>query len=469
MNILHAAFECYPYAKVGGMADVVGALPKYQNELGANASVVMPRYGRDWSAHGDWEEVFYGSFYLDWEYINYKVFKGGKDFTVYTIDIPGKFDRYDLYSFGDDVQRSVVFQRAILHWLLYDALRPEVDVIHCHDHHTGLLPFMIGNCFEFTPIRHIPTVFTIHNGAYQGAFSWSLQSLLPQFAPEAGGLIEWSNAINPVAAAIKCAWKFTAVSNGYLNELYNSAQGLEALIRAEWHKAVGIINGIDADVWDPASDPLLPVHLKRSLDVFKRKNKADICETLGLNPELPLYVFIGRLAYEKGADMLPSIIGDFAANHGDIQAVLLGTGESHIENQLRHLEHFHPDRIKAIITYNEELAHRLYAGCDFLLMPSRVEPCGLNQMYVMRYGGIPIVRNVGGLHDTVEPLSEEGGNGFVFQHLNIYELRDVLNASRALYADKEMLSEVRKRNAAKDFSWQNSARKYLDTYSSLTK
>ncbi|RLD19600.1 MAG: glycogen synthase, partial [Bacteroidetes bacterium] len=179
------------------------------------------------------------------------------------------------------------------------------------------------------------------------------------------------------------------------------------------------------------------------------------------------YVFIGRLAYEKGADMLPSIVGDFAEHFDDIQCIILGSGDGKIEQQLRHLEHFHPNRIRTIIAYNEELAHRLYAACDFLLMPSRVEPCGLNQMYCMRYGGIPIVRSTGGLRDTVEPLHEHGGNGYVFDNLHVHEVRSVLIASRNLFRRPELMSEVRKRNAAIDFSWQHSAQQYLNTYSTL--
>ena len=467
LNVLHASYECYPFAKIGGMADVVGALPKYLNEIGASCSVVMPRFGIDWDKFGESKHVFHGSFQMDWEHVQYDVLLLEKDFPVYTIAIPGKFDRPGIYSYHDDVQRSIAFQRAVLHWLLYDALAPRFDVIHCHDHHTGLIPFMLANCIEFESLKGTPTVFTIHNGAYQGAFSWDLYKLLPGFYSQRGGLLEWGNAINPLAAAVKCSWHFNTVSQGYLNELFDSSQGLEGLIRSEAHKASGILNGIDADVWDPRSDPLLDVHMKRSIDTFKRKNKEAFCEEVGLDPKKPLYLFIGRLAYEKGADMLPSIVGDFVAHFDDVQWAILGSGEERIEHQLRYLEHVYQDRIKAFIMYNEKLAHRLYASADFLLMPSRVEPCGLNQMYSMRYGGIPIVRNTGGLHDTVAPIHAEGGNGYVFQHLDVNEIRGILTASRRLFSHKEVVTEIRKRNAAIDFSWQNSARQYLSTYESL--
>ena len=255
MNILHVSYECYPFAKVGGMADVVGALPKYQNELGSTASVAMPRFARDWERFGDWEEVFHGSFYLDWEFIGYRVLKGGSEFDVYAFDIPGKFDRPQIYSYQDDVQRSMAFQRAVLHWLLYDPLAPKYDVLHCHDHHSGLIPFMMAHCYEFAPLSGTASMFTIHNGAYQGQFSWDLIKLFPEFPEIKGGLIEWGRIINPLAAAIKCSWHFNTVSQGYLDELFNYAQGLEFLIRSESSKASGIINGIDADVWDPKTDP----------------------------------------------------------------------------------------------------------------------------------------------------------------------------------------------------------------------
>lgn len=468
MQVLHVSYECYPFAKVGGMADVVGALPKYLNEIGANAAVVIPRYARDWSAFGEPERIFEATFLLDWEEIHYRVelYADALDFPVYTVDIPGKFDRHGIYSFRDDPQRSIAFQRAVLYWLLSEKdLQP--DIIHCHDHHTGLIPFFIGHSPEFAAISHIATFFTIHNGAYQGAFSWDLLKALPGFYAYDSGLIDWAGAINPMAAAIRCAWHFNTVSEGYLHELQHNSNGLEWLINSEMAKASGIVNGIDAEVWDPESDPLLKVHLKRSVEVFKRKSKGDLCENIDLDPEKATYLFIGRLAYEKGADMLPAIVGDFLAHFDDVQFILLGTGEPKIEHDLRYLENFYPDRIRCFITYSEELAHRLYAAADFLLMPSRVEPCGLNQMYSMRYGGIPIVRRTGGLMDTVEPLSEQGGNGYLFDNLNVNEVRSMLAASRNLYKHPELLAEVRRRNMSRDFSWQHSAKAYLKKYESL--
>lgn len=468
MHILHVSYECYPFAKVGGMADVVGALPKYLIAIGAEASVVMPHYGRDWSIYGEDEVIFEGRLHMDWEEIHYSIVRRSDvaPFPLYTVAIPGKFDRPQIYSYGDDPQRSIAFQRSVLHWLLHgDHLKP--DIIHCHDHHTGLIPFMVSHTLEFEALSATPTFFTIHNAAYQGQFSWDLVKLLPRFYADKSGLLDWNHTINPLASAIKCCWHYNTVSEGYLHELFAHAHGLEGLLRSEAGKASGILNGIDAAVWNPRADPLIPVHLKRSVDVFKRKNKEDLCGKVQFDPVRPLYLFIGRLVYEKGADMLPTIVGDFLAHFDDVQFILLGTGDHKIESDLQHLQQFYPDRIKVFITYSEELAHRLYAGADFLLMPSRVEPCGLNQMYCMQYGGIPIVRRTGGLSDTVEQLTEDGGNGYVFDHLNINDVRAMLAASRNMYKHPDILSEIRKRNVAKDFSWEHSANAYLLRYTSL--
>ncbi len=468
MRILHAAFECYPYAKVGGMADVVGALPKYLNKLGADASVVMPRYDRNWAAL-KLQPVFQGSFNLDWEYVPFTVEKSTAEdlpFTIYTINIPGKFDRYGIYGFWDDVGRSVAFQRAVLTWVRDSGL--QVDIMHCHDHHTGLIPFFLRFCQEFAPLSAIPTVFTIHNGAYQGAFSWDLARLLPAYPASARGMLEWGGAINALASAIKCSWKYTTVSEGYLLELMRDGHGLGWLYSSEWGKSTGILNGIDTDIWDPKADPFIEVHLRgKSIDAFKKKNKEAYCNAAGIAPDNPLYVFIGRFAYEKGADVLPSIAGEFLYRFSDVSFVFLGSGDPQTEGHLSALEHYYNDRVRAHIMYSEKLAHQLYAACDFLLMPSRVEPCGLNQMYTMRYGGIPIVHGVGGLRDTVAPLTEDSGNGYVFDDLASHATLPVLGASRNMYDHKDLLTQIRKRNIALDFSWQQSGKRYLEAYNSV--
>ncbi len=468
MHILHTSFECYPYAKVGGMGDVVGALPKYLLKLGVEASVVLPRYRKDWRML-QLEPVFEGAFHLDWEYIRFTVEKGTAEdlpFPVYAIDIPGKFDRPDIYGYEDEIGRSVSFQRALLTWLRDGDV--SADIVHCHDHHTGLIPFMMRHCMEFSALSSIPTVFTVHNGAYQGAFSWELSRLLPAFPPGSGGLLEWGGAINALASAIKCCWKFTTVSEGYLHELMQNGHGLSSLYASEWSKAIGILNGIDDEIWDPESDPMLDFHMKRkNINSFKKKNKEAYCTAVDVDPALPLYVFIGRFAYEKGADLLPTLAGEFLYQYPDAAFVFLGSGDPQTEGHLRALEHYYGNRVRTHIMYSEKLAHLLYAACDFLIMPSRVEPCGLNQMYTMRYGGIPVVHGIGGLRDTVAPLNEDSGNGYVFYELASYAVVPLLAAARNMYQHKDVLTQIRKRNIALDFSWTKSGKRYIDMYNSL--
>ncbi len=450
------------------MADVVGALPKYLLKLGIEASVVLPRYSRDWQAL-ELKPVFQGSFHLDWEYIRFTVEKSTSPdtpFPVYAISIPGKFDRPDIYGFQDEISRCVSFQRALLTWLRDGDMRP--DIVHCHDHHTGLIPFMMKHCMEFSGLSKIPTVFTIHNGAYQGAFPWDLSKLLPAFPAMLGGLLEWGGAINALASAIKCCSKYTSVSEGYLYELMQDGHGLSSLYATEWSKAVGILNGIDDDVWDPTNDPMIEFHLKKkSIDTFKQKNKEAYCNAVGINAEFPMYVFIGRFAYEKGADLLPSIAGEFLHKYPDVTFVFLGSGDAQTESHLRALEHYYGDRVRSHILYSEKLAHQLYASCDFLLMPSRVEPCGLNQMYTMRYGGIPIVHGIGGLRDTVAPLTETSGNGYVFYELASHAVTPMLAVARNMYKHKDILTQIRKRNIARDFSWTQSGKRYIEAYNSI--
>jgi starch synthase len=292
--------------------------------------------------------------------------------------------------------------------------------------------------------------------------------MFPSYPEEAGGMMEWGGAMNALASAIKCSWKYTTVSEGYLYELMQDGHGLGELFGREWSKAAGILNGIDTEVWDPKKDPMLEVRLRgKQIDVFKQKNKVAYCEAAGIEPSYPMFVFIGRFAYEKGADLLPSFAGEFLHQYPDVSFVFLGNGDAQTESHLRTLESYYGDRVRAHIMYSEKLAHQLYAACDYLIMPSRVEPCGLNQMYTMRYGGIPIVHGIGGLRDTVQPLTDESGNGYVFHELSAHAVVPLLAAARNLYHHPDVLTEVRKRNIATDFSWDLSGKRYIDAYNAV--
>jgi len=387
-------------------------------------------------------------------------------FDLFMIDIPGLFDREDIYSYPDDTERFIGFQTATVNWLC--SWEKTIDIVHCHDQHTGFIPFMLSRVWEYQRFEKTPTVFTIHNGEYQGQFGMEKMALLPPFHSYFTGLIEWRGLINPLASAIKCAWRVNTVSPSYMEEISYSMGSLEELLWAEKNKTLGILNGIDTEVWNPKTDMLLDYNYSISdVDKGKRKNKEKLCEQFGLNPDVPLFVFIGRLAYEKGADILPDLINHTLTFHPGEQSILvLGSGEKHIQEELYQLEHQFRGQFCSYIGYNEKLAHEFYAGADFLIMPSRVEPCGLNQLYALRYGTIPVVRRTGGLNDTVVDMGD-GGFGFCHMQCSSQDVMHAISRAKAFFTDKGQVTATRKRIMKIDHSWEKAATEYIALYKSL--
>lgn len=469
MELFHISAECYPVAKVGGLADVVGALPKYQNQLGHDAKVVVPGYDNKFTNENEFDPIHsgklrLGNFVFDYSVLKEKTNKLG--FELYLIAIPYLFDRPNVYSYEDDTERFTAFQIAFLNWLIETNQQP--DLIHCHDHHTGLIPFMVQFCYHYESLKRTPTVLTIHNGQYQGWFGFDKLHYIPDFNKLVAGFLEWGGTINPLAAAIKCAWKVTTVSPSYLEEISNKANGLEHLLRAERSKSVGILNGIDTEVWDPNTDPML--HANYTLKNFKKgktANKKFLCEQFNLDVNKPLFTFIGRLVGEKGADLLPEICS-VALNYNpkEINILILGSGDPSVENALQSLQHWHTGNYNAYIGYNEKLAHIVYGGADFLLMPSRVEPCGLNQMYALRYGTVPIVRRTGGLKDTVLDIGD-GGFGICHDNTNVYDVNHSITRGIELFHNQTKFDEVRTTAMNIDHSWEKAAQTYLNVYQSI--
>ncbi len=469
MDIIHISAECYPAAKVGGLADVAGALPKYQNLLGHSAKVIMPFYHGKFSRENEFSAIFSGFARLghtNFTFTVQKLLTNNLGFDLFFIDIPGLFDRENVYSYHDDKERFITFQIAALNWL--NGLEGIPDVIHCHDQHTGFIPFMMSKVREYDKFEHVPSVFTIHNGQYQGQFAFDKLYYLPPFHSYFNGLIEWHNLINPLASAIKCAWRVTTVSPSYLEEISYSMNGMEELLRRERSKSVGILNGIDADVWNPETDPMLEMNYSvDTVEEGKRASKELLCTQFGLDPSKPLFTFIGRLVGEKGADVLPDIIYHVSMNYpGEQNILILGSGEKNIENALLHLEPGFKGNYCSFIGYNEKLSHLIYAGADFLLMPSRVEPCGLNQMYALRYGTVPVVRRTGGLRDTVIDIGDKGF-GICHDQCTTADVIHAIERAKALYADKKAFKKVRKQMMKIDHSWKRAAMEYVDLYQSL--
>src|SRR6201996_9345345 len=258
MRVFLLSAECSHVAKVGGLADVVGALPKYQNQAGLQAAVVMPYYNRKFVQENEFDVVFQSSTLLGIRRLYFEILKEKTDklgFELYLVRIPGLIDREEVYSYPDETEQFIAFQIAFLDWISYSQQSP--DVIHCHDHHSGLVPFLLQHSRLYTRLANTPTVFTIHNGQYHGAFGWDKLSYLPEIDLAQTGLLDWNGAITPLAAAVKCCWKYTTVSPSYLHELSISSNGLEYLFYLESAKGVGILNGIDTAVWNPQTDQMI--------------------------------------------------------------------------------------------------------------------------------------------------------------------------------------------------------------------
>ena len=299
--------------------------------------------------------------------------------------------------------------------------------------------------------------------------NWDKASYLPAWNSQQWGKLDWQNRINPLACAVKCANSVTTVSYSYLDEMRSSANGLENLFEYERGKCTGILNGIDDVVWNPATDTYIDdkFNTKTAAD-GKLANKKMLCNEFNLDVEKPLFIFIGRLVHEKAADLLPQAIYDSIYNmEGKMNFLILGSGDPHVEWELANMNMPLAGYYNSKIGYNEKLSHQMYAGADFLLMPSRVEPCGLNQMYAMRYGTIPIVRNTGGLRDTVKDLGEEGGYGILFNDAKVWDITYSIHRALQLYAVPRQMKSTRNKIMELDNSWENSARQYINLYSSL--
>ncbi len=470
MEIIHVSAECYPVAKAGGLGDVVGALPKYQCKSGDIAKVIMPMYRTKFLYENDWTVDFKGSANLGNWYFDFTVIKEPTNklgFDLFLIDINGLLDRQKIYGYDDDAERFTAFQIAVVSWI--SSWEHQPDVVHCHDHHTALIPFMMKYCYDFQHLAAVSTVVTIHNGQYQGWMGWDKSLYIPRWDLWKRGMLDWAGRINPLASGVKCADKVTTVSWSYMDELRENANGLEALFEFEKGKCAGILNGIDNEVWNPSTDTYIENRFTvKTVTKGKEQNKKILCEQFGLDITKPLFVFIGRLVGEKAADILPAAIRTaIYQTQGNACFLILGSGETSIEWELQQMTNEYQGIYNAYIGYNEQLSHLIYAGADFLLMPSRVEPCGLNQMYAMRYGTIPVVRSTGGLKDTVTDMGDTDGFGIRFNYATIDDLAYSIGRGVSVYQDKKHMEWMRKHMMQIDHSWESTVSEYRQVYQSL--
>ncbi len=470
MEIIHISAECYPVAKAGGLGDVVGALPKYQCKAGHIAKVVMPMYRTKFLYENEWTVDFKGNANLGSWFFDFTIIKESTNklgFDLFLVDINGLLDRQRIYGYDDDAERFTAFQIAVASWMSSWEHNP--DVVHCHDHHTGLLPFMMQYCYDFKKLSSIPTVFTIHNAQYQGWMGWDKSRYIPRWDLWKRGMLEWADAINPLASAIKCATRVTTVSWSYMEELRFNSNGLEKLFEYERGKCIGILNGIDNEVWNPVNDKYLTDHYSvKKVTAGKQKNKESLCVQFSLDPEKPLFVFIGRLVGEKAAEILPDAIKtSIYYTQGAACFLVLGSGDPEVEWRFTEMIEPYKGNFNAVIGYDETLSHRMYAGADFLLMPSRVEPCGLNQMYAMRYGTVPVVRSTGGLQDTVVDMGDPEGFGIRFNNASIPDVEYSIGRGISVYQDTAHMEKMRKWMMEIDHSWESTVDQYTQVYESL--
>ena len=473
MKVLFAASEAMPLVKTGGLADVVGALPKALAAQGIEVTVILPKYGEIPKAIAERTVTLaVMDVQLGWrrQYCGLQeVYVDGVRFLL--VDNEFYFKRGYLYGYGDEAERFAFFSFAVLEALAHlDALP---DLIHCHDWQTGLIPFLLKTRYSNLPgYRDIRTLFTIHNLQYQGVFSRDLLQDLLSTGDEAftkDGL-EFYGGASCMKAGLRFADKLSTVSYTYSFEIQGEEYGekLDGVIRQRAGDLWGILNGIDTEVYDPMTDPNVVVPYSDSM-TDKRKNKTALQRELGLiiDEKAPLIGIVSRLTRQKGFDLIGEVIDEIMKEN--VQLAILGTGEPGIESMLHAAQQRHPGRIVVWYGFNESLARRIYAASDLYLMPSRFEPCGLSQLIALRYRSVPIVRETGGLKDTVESYNEftGTGNGFSFGPASARDLLFTVRRALGFYRKPEHWEKIVANGAARDYGWASSASLYDKLYREL--
>ncbi|NMB24193.1 MAG: glycogen synthase GlgA [Firmicutes bacterium] len=474
MKILFIASESVPFFKSGGLADVVGALPKELRRQGIDVSVLLPKYGilprafRDtldfqtsFTTHLGWRNQYCGL-----ETVNYQ------GIPFYFIDNQYYFNRDVLYGYDDDAERYAFFCRAALQALPKVKLRP--DIIHLHDWQTGLVSALLKAHYGQDPFyRDTKTVFTIHNLKYQGVFPKTILTDMLELGWDlfnADGL-EFYDNVNFLKAGLAYSDLLTTVSPTYAQEIQYPffGESLHGFLQKRKDDLLGIINGIDYEVYNPSDDPFIFKTYHIDSPEYKLENKLRLQEQLHLpiDGEIPMIGIISRLVSQKGLDLVGHVLDDILAQ--DLQLVVLGTGDQYYEDMFRIKASHYPSKLSANIRFDNTLAHRIYAGTDMFLMPSLFEPCGLSQLIALRYGSLPIVRETGGLNDTVTSYNIQTGegNGFSFTNYNAHDMLYTINRALELYHNKPVWAAIRKNAMEMDFSWNRSAAEYIRLYQKL--
>lgn len=475
IKVLFVASEAAPFVKTGGLADVMYALPRYVQSKNIEAALVIPKYGMIADKFkNQMERVYEGTVDLSWRnkyMVVEKLHWQGID--VYFIDNEEYFRRDGLYGYGDDAERFAYFSKAVLAMLPHIDFKP--DVIHCNDWHTGMLSVYLKEGFYHDAFyQGMKTVYTIHNLRYQGVFDRSITGNvlgLPEVLYD-NGQIEQGGAVNFMKAGMVYADYITTVSPSYAREIMEPyfGEGLDSYIRSISAKITGILNGLDDKIFDPATDEF--IHTKYNGDnviAGKAENKEALQARLGLpvDRNIPMIAMVSRLVADKGLDLLTRIMDELVLE--GIQLVVLGTGDFQYEEALRNLASHNPTRVSINTLFSEELARNIYAAADILIMPSRFEACGLSQLIALRYGTIPVVRETGGLKDTITPFNKYTGegNGLTFANFNAHEFLYSIKDALGLYSYAPVWSKLVQNAITGDFGWEKAAAQYTKIYEKI--
>lgn len=478
MKILYAASEALPFASTGGLADVVGSLPQaVKKELGdgADVRVVIPLYSTIRQKYADeltleaeinvrlgWRNQYCGIWSTE---------RGGVKF--YFIDNEYYFNRKSLYGSFDDAERFAYFGKAILEMMAVLDFYP--DILHANDWQTAPAVIYLKRKYaHLETYKSIAVLFTIHNIGYQGIYNFDILADIFELDEWDRGVVEYNGCINLLKGAIVCADMVSTVSATYAKEILTEyySSGLHHILRdiSASGKVVGITNGIDINYYNSETDPDIVKNFTADDLSGKAVCKADLQRLCGLteDPNIPIIACVSRLASHKGFDLVRCVLEE-VINRDKVQFVLLGTGEFELEDYFSSLQRKYPDKVCIKLEYNKALSKKFYAGADMFLMPSKSEPCGLSQMIASRYGTVPIVRETGGLADTIHPYNEyeETGNGFTFCNYNAHDMMHVIEYAISMYCDQMKWTHLVKNAMNVDFSWSVSAKKYIDIYESI--
>ncbi|MBR2540334.1 MAG: glycogen synthase GlgA [Mogibacterium sp.] len=477
-KILFAAFEAVPFIKTGGLGDVVGSLPAYIKNDEFDARVILPllntipeeyrskmKYVENYEVRLGWRSQYCGLFTLR---------KG--NVTYYFLDNEYYFKRGSVYGEFDDGERVAFFSSAVLETIRHISKNFAPDILHCNDWHTALIPVFLKELYRGEELYdRIKTVFTIHNLKFQGQYSkYMIGDVLGLQTTPAEGQMNHDDSVNFMQGAVIYSDAVTTVSPTYADEICTVKYGerLEGLFESRRYKLSGIINGIDRKNYDPATDKSIVFNFTPDTLDKKLQNKLALQRELGLreDPDTPLFVMVSRLTQQKGANLIAALLPEFIERN--MQLAVLGTGDMQYESAIGEFAYYHPENFAARITFDEPLSRRFYASADVFLMPSEFEPCGLAQMISMRYGTLPLVRETGGLKDTVRGYWDTGenANGFSFKDFDVNGLRNAVDSALELWFNHKDVWSIIQQNAFNaNFGWEESAEKYRQLYSNLLK